>query len=68
MTITFKPVGDAFYQEIARSHPSLLSGKVICGKCGRSRVVDPARCMQQGWPKCPCGGGTMGLAATEVTK
>lgn len=47
------------YEEIARSHPSLLNGIVWCSRCGKSRKVDAARCLREGWPKC-CG-GTMGL-------
>lgn len=42
------------YEEIARSHPSLLNGKVFCGRCGKPRQVDAARCLRDGWPKC-CG-------------
>ena len=42
------------YDEIAASHPSLIRGKVWCGRCRRSRVVDPAECLRSGWPKC-CG-------------
>ncbi|MCD0415668.1 hypothetical protein LOC51_00440 [Rubrivivax sp. JA1024] len=47
------------YQTITDSHPSLLNGKVWCPSCGRSRVVDAARCLREGWPKC-CH-GTMSL-------
>ena len=48
----------ALYDEMVKSHPSLLRGKVWCG-CGKSRIVDPARCLREGWPKC-CG-GTMSI-------
>lgn len=51
------------YEEIARSHPSLLNGVVWCSRCGRSRTVDSAKCLRDGWPKC-CG-GTMGLQKVE---
>ena len=44
----------ALYEEIARSHPSLLNGKVWCARCGRPRQVDAAKCLRDGWPKC-CG-------------
>lgn len=40
------------YDEIARSHPSLLNGNVFCARCGKSRQVDAAQCLQHGWPKC----------------
>lgn len=46
------------HDEIARSHPSLLGGKVRCTRCGKLRVVDPAQCLRSGWPKC-CRGETM---------
>jgi hypothetical protein len=50
------------YEEIERSHPSLLNGKVICGRCGTTRTVDPAKCLRDGWPKC-CG-MTVNLVST----
>ncbi|NWG24564.1 MAG: hypothetical protein HXY30_09180 [Pseudorhodoplanes sp.] len=56
------------YEQIAQSHPSLLAGRVICGKCGQTRQVEAAACLRHGWPKCPCGGGTMGLASTTKEK
>lgn len=40
------------YRTIAESHPSLINGKVVCARCGRTRVVDAAQCLQHGWPKC----------------
>lgn len=66
MTLKFKPVDRDFYEELAASHPSLLNGLVRCGRCGETRRVDPAHCLQHGWPKCSCGGGTMGLQETPV--
>lgn len=54
------------YEEIARSHPSLLNGKVFCARCGKERTVDAAKCLRDGWPKC-CG-ATVSLAATEGGK
>lgn len=47
------------YETIAKSHPSLLGGIVRCSRCGRSRKVDAAQCLRDGWPRC-CS-GTMGL-------
>lgn len=49
----------ALYDEIARAHPSLMRGRVWCGRCGKTRAVDAARCLREGWPKC-CE-ATMGL-------
>lgn len=57
MTINFRAPGRALHDEIARSHPSLLRGEVRCPKCSKTRTVDPAKCLQSGWPKCSCGGG-----------
>lgn len=42
----------ALYDTIATSHPSLLAGMVLCGRCGKSRKVDAAKCLRSGWPKC----------------
>ncbi len=47
------------YDEIAKSHPSLVAGTVLCARCGKTRTVDAAKCLQHGWPKC-CG-ATMAL-------
>lgn len=44
----------SLYDTIEASHPSLLAGKVWCGRCGRPRTVDAAKCLRDGWPKC-CG-------------
>lgn len=49
----------SLYDTIAASHPSLLAGIVWCGRCGKSRKVDAAKCLSEGWPKC-CS-ATMGL-------
>jgi hypothetical protein len=49
----------ALYATITASHPSLLNGVVWCRHCQKSRTVDPARCLREGWPKC-CE-ATMGL-------
>jgi len=51
------------YDEIARSHPSLINGVVICSRCGRNRKVSAAKCLRDGWPKC-CS-ATMGLKSTN---
>jgi hypothetical protein len=56
----------SLYDTIAASHPSLLAGKVWCGRCGKPRTVDPAKCLQHGWPKC-CD-ATMGLAKPAEVK
>jgi hypothetical protein len=47
------------YETIKNSHPSLLNGGMICGRCQKTRVVDAAECLRSGWPKC-CG-ATMSL-------
>lgn len=49
----------SLYDTIAASHPSLMRGVVWCGRCQRSRTVDPAKCLRDGWPKC-CS-GTMSI-------
>ncbi|MGY4295338.1 hypothetical protein ACVWXN_003433 [Bradyrhizobium sp. i1.4.4] len=54
------------YDEIARSHPSLLNGKVICSRCSTPRTVDAAKCLRDGWPKC-CG-MTVNLVRAEGGK
>lgn len=54
------------YDTIAASHPSLLAGIVWCGRCSRSRTVDAARCLREGWPKC-CE-STMGLEKPAEVK
>lgn len=52
------------YETIAASHPSLLNGKVICSRCAKTRVVEAARCLRDGWPKC-CG-ATVSLAPVKA--
>lgn len=54
------------YEEIARSHPSLLNGKVICSRCSKTRLVDAAKCLRDGWPKC-CG-ATVSLAPAKANQ
>jgi hypothetical protein len=56
----------ALYEEMAQSHPSLINGMVRCGRCGKARKVDAARCLQHGWPKC-CS-ATMGLDKPAAVK
>jgi hypothetical protein len=58
--------GRDLYEEIAKSHPSLLRGLVWCRKCGEARKVDPAACMRSGWPRCPCNGHTMTIDAPKA--
>lgn len=54
MTLNFPALGRDLYDTIVASHPSLLKGKVYC-KCGKSRIVDAAKCLRTGWPKCCTG-------------
>ena len=49
--------GQALHDEIARSHPSLMRGRVWCVRCGGYKDVDPAKCLREGWPR--CHGATM---------
>jgi hypothetical protein len=42
------------HQTLAMCHPGLTRGQVWCRKCGATRKVDSADCLQNGWPKC-CG-------------
>ncbi len=52
MAFVTKP--NALYDEIARSHPSLLTGRVYCTRCSQFRAVNTANALRHGWPKC-CG-------------
>lgn len=45
---------NALYDEIAKSHPSLLRGRVWCTRCSTFRHVNTANALRRGWPKC-CG-------------
>lgn len=62
--LPFPAPHQALYETIAASHPSLIRGLVWCGRCGRSRTVDPAACLRDGWPKC-CS-GTMAIEPGPV--
>ncbi|MGB3478361.1 MAG: hypothetical protein WBB67_04290 [bacterium] len=42
------------HELLAKSHSSIERGRVWCKKCGRSVKIDPAYCLQHGWPEC-CG-------------
>jgi hypothetical protein len=42
------------YERVATCHPKLSRGQVWCRVCGATRKVEPAACLQSGWPKC-CG-------------
>jgi len=42
----------ALYDEITRSHPSLLRGRVWCTRCNSFRQVNVAQALRNGWPKC----------------
>lgn len=66
MTFVTKP--NALYDEIVKSHPSLLRGIVWCGKCGKSRTVDPVACLRRGWPKCCAGTMTIDSPAERGAK
>lgn len=61
MVLPFHPVSGDLYDEIAKSHPSLLRDRVWCTRCSSFRDVNTAECLRSGWPKCPCGGGTMSI-------
>lgn len=47
------------YEEIARSHPSLLNGKVWCARSGRPHQVDAAKCLRDGWATFYYGGSSI---------
>lgn len=42
------------HDEIVSSHPSLLGGTVLCGRCGNARKIEPAKFLRSGWPRCKC--------------
>ena len=44
----------SLYELLAKSHPSIERGKVWCKSCDLASIVNPAHCLQHGWPKC-CG-------------
>ena len=44
----------SIHDKIAASHPKIERGQVWCRTCGSTRKVDPAQCLQHGWPRC-CG-------------
>jgi len=45
---------EGFYQRTVAKNEKLQSGQVWCHACYKTIVVDSARCLQKGWPKC-CG-------------
>lgn len=57
----------ALHDEIAKSHRSLIGGKVWCRHCNKSRLVDLAECLRSGWPKC-CEGTTMSIEKPTPVK
>ncbi len=66
MTATIHPARhQELYETIAKSHPSLMRGRVLCAKCGTFRDVDAARCLRDGWPTC-CG-ATMSIDKPKET-
>lgn len=40
------------HKQIVQSHPKLSRGRVWCVVCGRTGLVDTARSLALGWPKC----------------
>lgn len=45
---------NALYDEIAKSHPSLLGGRVWCTRCNSFRHVNAGGALRSGWSQC-CG-------------
>jgi hypothetical protein len=56
------PITAQFYQELAAALPT----ECQCAQCGFVLKVNPAHCLQRGWPKC-CG-QTMTLGAAAGVK
>ncbi len=52
------------HESIVKDVPQLKRGRVWCHKCGNTREVDSALCLQLGWPKC-CG-NTMSIDSPEA--
>ena len=46
--------GARIHNTIVDQVPKLARGQVWCVKCGATRKVDSAHCMEHGWPQC-CG-------------
>jgi len=42
------------YQKVVNGVPRLQRCVVWCKRCGRSELVNSARCLRSGWPEC-CG-------------
>lgn len=40
------------HARLAQSHAHLRRGRVWCRRCSATQNVDPAHCLQHGWPKC----------------
>lgn len=40
------------YEKLAAADPKLSRGRVWCVVCGRTGLVDTARSLALGWPKC----------------
>lgn len=40
------------YDDMAKSHPSLVRGRIWCTSCGATQTVDVAKCLRTGWPEC----------------
>ena len=54
------------YDEIAKSHPSLLRGRVWCTRCSNFRQVNVGNALRNGWP--PCCGMTMTIDSPAERK
>ena len=54
MTADLSALQDRIISDAAKSHPSLVRGRVWCRSCGATRRVDSGHALRNGWPKC-CG-------------
>jgi hypothetical protein len=54
------------YDEITRSHPSLIRGRVWCTRCTAWKDIDAAKCLKEGWPR--CHGATMTIDSPPERK
>jgi hypothetical protein len=54
------------HQLLAASHAKLIRGRVWCRACRRTVMVDSARCLALGWPRC-CG-ATMTIDSPEESE
>jgi hypothetical protein len=54
------------YDEITRSHPSLMRGRVWCTRRNGWKEVDATKCLAEGWPR--CHGATMTIDSREARR